>query len=259
MGGDVKASSALGTGSTFIFEIAVERGAVQDFQSRQARSRRVRGIQNLKAPPRILIADDVQDNREWLTKLLMSLGFAVRTAENGEVAVRAWEEWSPQLILMDMHMPVLDGLKASRSIKSCPAGKETVIIALTADALEDHHQIVLEHDVDDFIAKPCQENELLEKIRSHLGLVYAYDEEVSAGATEPVAMTSIETNLEPLIQLPADLIPRLRRAILSGDKSLLDDLIVTIEEFGNPKAARAIQELADSYQYDRLIQLLECA
>ena len=70
-------------------------------------------------------------------KLLASIGFSVRAAENGEAAIRDWEEWSPRLILMDVHMPVMDGLEATRRIKADPRGKETVIVALTASAMND--------------------------------------------------------------------------------------------------------------------------
>ena len=69
-------------------------------------------------------------------KLLPSIGFSVRGADNGEAAIRNWEEWNPQLILMDVHMPVMDGLEATRRIKADPRGKETAIVVLTASAMD---------------------------------------------------------------------------------------------------------------------------
>src|ERR1039457_5042266 len=105
-------------------------------------------------------------------KLLTSIGFSVRCAENGEAAIRNWEEWKPRLILMDVHMPVMDGLAATQRIKADPGGRETVVIALTASAMDDQRLAALQSGVDDFIAKPCDEDELLEKIRAHLNISY---------------------------------------------------------------------------------------
>jgi len=55
--------------------------------------------------PEILVVDDQVENREWLMKLLASIGFSVRGAEDGEAAIQSWMEWNPRLILMDVHMP----------------------------------------------------------------------------------------------------------------------------------------------------------
>jgi PAS domain S-box-containing protein len=261
MGGHITMSSQPGRGSTFRFEIPVERGDDRDLPSQSMPQRRVLGIESGPAAPRILIADDQADSREWLTKLLASLGFSVRSAGNGKAAVLAWQEWSPQLILMDIHMPVMNGLEATREIKSRPSGNDTVIVALTADAMEDHRQLAFENDIDDFISKPCIEGELLEKIRKHLDLVYVYAEETPCEATGPA--TNVATPQKPgSIQpggLPLDLIPCMREAIVHGDKARLDGLILTIEERGDARSAKALRELADRYQYDRLIEWLEKA
>jgi CheY-like chemotaxis protein len=82
------------------------------------------------------------ENRDWLMKLLASIGLSVRGAENGEAAIRDWEEWRPHLILMEVQMPVMDGPEATRRITAAPRGKETVIIALTASAMDDGRRAV---------------------------------------------------------------------------------------------------------------------
>ena len=137
---------------------------------RPSAPRRVIGIRAGQEVLRILVADDLLENRDWLVKLLRVLGFSVQGVENGEAAIRSWEEWNPGLILMDVHMPVMDGLEATRRIKATPRGKETVIIALTASAMDDQHLTALQSGVDDFITKPCDEDELLEKMRAHLNI-----------------------------------------------------------------------------------------
>jgi Amt family ammonium transporter len=154
----------------------------------------------------------------------------------------------------------MNGIEAARDIKSRPAGSGTVIIALTGDVMNDHPKVALENDLNDFIWKPCPENELLEKISRHLGLAYIYDDERHAiGTVADLAVPSGEPEQAELKELPADLIRRLHRATFNGDKALLDELIPMIGERGDSHSARTLQELADTYQYDRLIELLERA
>jgi PAS domain S-box-containing protein len=262
MGGAVTVSSVPGVGSSFLFETPVLRAAERDFKKHSGFGPRVIGLLRAEgaAAPRILIADDRPDNREWLNKLLSTLGFAVRTANDGEAAVRLAEEWHPQLILMDMHMPRVNGLEATQRIKSGPRGRDIVVIAVTADALDDYRQVIVRNEVNDFIAKPCTEEQLLEKIRKHLGLVYFYEEETSR-SQEETAYSAMTGALNPpnLRELPEELIRRLRSATLSGDKVLLNELILVTEERGETELARVLQELADEYQYEKLVQLLEDA
>jgi CheY-like chemotaxis protein len=258
MGGDISASSRPGKGSRFCFEIPVEHSAELDFIRNSGAHRRVIGIQAPRQPPCVLIADDVADNRDWLSRLLASVGFSVRSVEDGEAAVQVWEEWHPHLILMDMHMPVMGGLEATWRIRSRPKGKDTVIIALTADVLDGHRRAVLGSEVNDFLPKPCPEADLLDKIRKHLGLVYLYREETEADPADARAIAAA-LNPEQMRAIPADLIGQLHEATVSGDKARLDELISTVNSAGATQPAVALKELADSYEYDRLIQLLESA
>ena len=150
--------------------------------------------------PEILVVDDQLENRDWLMKLLASIGFSVRGADNGEAAIRSWEEWNPRLILMDVHMPVMDGLEATRRIKADPRGKETVIVVLTASAMDEDRRLVSQSGADDFLAKPCREDELLEKIRVLLNIAYDY-EEIERAEGQPAAEVSA-LSAERLGQLP---------------------------------------------------------
>ena len=92
MGGDVTVTSTPGRGSMFRFEIPIERGDA-GVAIRRSASRRVRGIRHRTEVSRVLVVDDQFENRDWLMKLLTSIGFSVRGADNGEAAIRNWEEW----------------------------------------------------------------------------------------------------------------------------------------------------------------------
>jgi hypothetical protein len=109
--------------------------------------------------------------------------------------------------------------------------------------------------VDDFVSKPCNEDELLEKMRALLHIAYEYEETVGADG-QPVT-GSAAASAGKLGQLPPELIEELRAATLSGSKRRLDQLIVKVRESADAGSADALQELADRYQYDALIGLLE--
>jgi signal transduction histidine kinase/DNA-binding response OmpR family regulator len=250
MGGDITVTSSPGTGSIFRLEIPLERGDA-GVAVRRSDSRRVIGIRAGPEVPRILVVDDHPEGRDWLMKLLGSIGFSIRGADNGEAAIRDWEEWNPHLILMDVHMPVMDGLEATRRIKASPWGKETVIIALTASALHDDRLTVSQSGVDDFVMKPCREGELLDKIRAFLKIAYRYEESDETDR-QPVAGVAA-LSAERLGPVPRELLEELRNATLSGNKRLLDKLILKAPE----TSAKALQELADGYEYDALTRLLE--
>jgi len=254
LGGDVTVSSSHGKGSVFRFEIPIERGDA-GIAVRRSAPRRVMGIRAGTHAPRILVVDDQKENRDWLIKLLTLIGFPVRGADNGETGIRNWEEWNPQLILMDVHMPVMDGLEATRRIKSDSRGKETVIVTLTASAMDDDRLTASQSGADDFLAKPCTEDELLEKMRRLLNIAYDYEE--TDGTEGHAAPGARATSAERLGQLPRELIEQLRIATRTGNKRLLDQLLLKVPEAGDAESARALQDLADKYEYEALTRLLE--
>jgi signal transduction histidine kinase/DNA-binding response OmpR family regulator len=249
MGGDITVSSILGKGTRFQLEIPIECGHAGVALALTS-PRRVKGLRAGTPVPRILVADDQLENRNWLVKLLTLIGFSVQGADNGQAAIKRWQEWAPDLILMDVHMPVMDGLEATRRIKADPRGGDTAIVALTASALDEDRRAVAESHADDFVAKPCREDELLEKMRSLLKIDYDYEEEIAAGDLLALSTAS-------LAQLPLSLAEELRNATADGNKRLLDQLILQVRDSAAAPSANALQALADNYDYDALTRLLE--
>jgi PAS domain S-box-containing protein len=254
MGGDVTVSSNPGQGSTFRFEIPIERGD-SGVAVKSVPPRRVIGLRAGTKVPKILVVDDQLENRDWLMKLLASIGFSLHGADNGEAAIRCWEEWEPELILMDVHMPVMDGIQATRKIKADPRGKETLIVTLTASALNEDRRTAVESGADDFLAKPCREEELLEKIRLLLHVDYDYEETGTPDSQSLAGLAALGASR--LGRLPRELIEELQRATASGSKRRLDELILRVRETEDSASAQALQQLADKYEYDALTLLLE--
>jgi two-component system, sensor histidine kinase and response regulator len=254
MGGDVTVTSSPAQGSMFRFEIPIEHGN-GDIAVRRSAPRRVIAISAGTNVPRILVVDDQLENRDWLMKLLTAIGFSVRGADNGVDAIRKWEEWNPRLVLMDVHMPIMDGLEATRRMKADPRGNDTVIVTLTASALDDDRRAISLSGADDFLAKPCREDQLLEKIGTLLKVTYDY-EDLSEAAHLPVNGAG-PLSVERLRELPLDLVEELLTATLSGNKRLLNELILKVSELEDVETALALQQLADRYEYDALTRLLE--
>ena len=121
---------------------------------------------DLVLPPRLLgldllVADDHPVNRKYLDILLTRMGHRVRLADNGEQAVAAVLERLPDLVLMDLHMPVQDGLDATRRLRAMPPPVgQVAIVALTADALADTQNRVIAAGMDGFLSKPVQPDQI---------------------------------------------------------------------------------------------------
>ncbi len=117
---------------------------------------------------RILLVDDEQDILDLLKYNLEKEGFAVETASNGRHAVQVFQSFQPQLILMDVMIPEMDGMEACREIRDLPQGKNVVIAFLTARN-EDYSQMAgFESGGDDYIAKPIKPRILVSKVKAWL-------------------------------------------------------------------------------------------
>jgi len=113
---------------------------------------------------KILVAEDSPMNQKVLDLILSSLGYAADMADNGEEAVKACQLRAYDLVLMDMQMPIMDGLAATRAIRSGPSKGTPKIIALTANALDGDKESCLEAGMDDYLTKPIKKESLARKL-----------------------------------------------------------------------------------------------
>lgn len=116
---------------------------------------------------RILIIEDTEDNRTILRDLFRSVGYTVIEATTGEDGVAAAHRERPDLILMDIQLPVIDGYEATRRIKAAPDLAHIPIIAVTSHALSDDERKARAAGCDDYVAKPFSPRALLAKVRSY--------------------------------------------------------------------------------------------
>lgn len=117
----------------------------------------------------VLLVEDTEDNRQMMRKLLEMTGYQVAEATNGEEAVNAALRVCPQVILMDLSLPLIDGLAATRRIRTIPELRSVPIIAVSAHDTADFHAEALAAGCDAYITKPINYPELEEIIESLLG------------------------------------------------------------------------------------------
>jgi two-component system cell cycle response regulator DivK len=117
---------------------------------------------------RVLVVEDQEDNRQILRDLLGSVGYDVSEAWNGEAGIAAAKEHRPDLILMDIQLPLLDGYEATRRIKADPELKNIPLIVITSYALSGDEGKAREAGCDAYVAKPYSPRQLLAKIREFL-------------------------------------------------------------------------------------------
>ncbi len=121
-----------------------------------------------RKPPLVLLVDDFPDNRQMYAEFLAFSGLRVAEAENGHEAVQKATTLMPDLVVMDLSLPGMDGWEATRRLKSHPKTKNILVMALTGHALAGHSKGAIDAGCDAFITKPCLPDRLLEEIQRML-------------------------------------------------------------------------------------------
>lgn len=252
MGGQISVTSEPGKGSVFHFEIPVEVLQPSKDIITELEHKRVTGLAEGQGRYRLLITEDQPENRLLLRKLLEPLGFNLREAVNGKEAVALFEQWRPHLIWMDIRMPVMNGLEATRRIRESDAGAQTRIVALTAHALEEERREILEAGCDDFIRKPYRDIEIFEALAKHLGVRFLYAEE-----QEPAAATEEEElDVAQLKKIPQDLIEKLREAtVLLDDQHCLK--VAGMISDHNHELGERLRCMVENLQYKEMLAVLD--
>ena len=168
MGGQISVQSAVGVGSTFSF-------AARCYEAPSEKTPPATAVAVDTAPlvaPRsrglILVVEDNSYNQTLARIILQHAGFTVHVAEDGAMALTMLAQHEVQLVLMDVHMPVMDGYAATRAIRSQSRYQKLPVIALTAHVTADFHQLCLDAGMNDFVTKPIDARILLEKVQEWL-------------------------------------------------------------------------------------------
>jgi signal transduction histidine kinase/ligand-binding sensor domain-containing protein/CheY-like chemotaxis protein len=266
MGGDLTVTSPLlppptsgGPGSVFRLEVP---GAVAHASAVEAErsQRRVVGLLPGQPVRRVLIVEDNWANRRLLMQLLEPLGFEVREAENGKEAIEMWEHWSPHLILMDMRMPVMDGYEATQRIKATTKGQATVVVALTASALEEDRAVILSEGCDAFVRKPFREADLFSVFVDLLGVRFEYEDQPVVLPSRPDAPPRESPVAAALVvamaALPDELVARLEEATVQADLEGISSAVDRVRQWDGV-LADALADLARDFDHDGILGLIK--
>ena len=170
MHGEIGVESQIGQGSTFWFSMRLPIAHGRDDSAPRNDGERVSSDaaepESVRDRPLILIAEDNEVNRAVAVQLLEDLDFEIVWAENGEEAVRLYSKVKPDIVLMDLSMPVMNGFDATRKIRELESrsGRHTPIIALTAHTMSGDREKCLEAGMDDYVPKPIDKNRIVAAI-----------------------------------------------------------------------------------------------
>lgn len=230
MGGDITVSSQPGVGSTFTFSFPLK-----SCSEPEAAAACEREIADAVGTLRVLVSEDHPINREYIKAVLSQLGHEPVLCSNGREAVDALVQGDFDVVLMDLHTPVMDGFTASRLIRALPGKKgRTPIIAFTADAQDTARRLSREAGMDDFLQKPVRPSELASALarfggRNHLqrqtngipkkpitsGLV---DPETIGELCSSLGIPGYQSLAFGLCDEQGDALQSLEHALVSGDR-----------------------------------------
>jgi signal transduction histidine kinase/CheY-like chemotaxis protein len=248
MGGKLEVRSTSGSGSTFFF--AVELLSATGSGAVMGGTREVECLAD-GFELRALIVDDIRENREVLSAMLAAIGCEIVLAENGRQALEAVSVSHPDIVFMDMRLPELDGLEATRRIVSDYGAGGLKVVAMSASALQHEREMYLKAGCDDFIAKPFRTTRLYDCLHHLLGVEFDY-REPEADATMPALQDFAH------LVLPEGLVTRLMMAAELHSATILKNCLCEVEETGpaGQRLAGHLREFLASYDMEMIQKII---
>ena len=257
MGGQLHVESSLNEGSTFWFEIELTE-VPNHIQPILIDSRTIAGY--LGDRRKILIVDDKTENRMVLSDLLTPLGFIVAEAIDGDDCLTQAQSFEPDLILLDMVMPKLDGHETTKQLRQLPMFQQTAIVMVSASAFNQDRSLSIAVGCNDFISKPIDPDTLFHAMRSLLNLEWEYDDSNIYDDTEiSISNVKIDAIAQPLIVPPNFTVERLLQLARMGDIIAIQDEVVLLQETDSTFSpfANQILDYAREFQIKRIREFLE--
>ena len=259
MGSQIRVQSTKGKGSIFWLDLDLPAAECSLLPSRPEKPRLVGFVGRRR---KLLLVDDNEANRAMLDRMLSRLGFDIAQATDGQDCLHKALEFRPDLILMDLLMPVMDGWEATRRLRQLPELKDAVILALSASVYETTKQESLLAGCDNFLTKPIETSELLELLRVHLALEWIYEDGASGKQRQPETPQPLSdvAAADRAIESPAsESVLALLRSAAMGDIEAILEEIAQLEN-SDPKLVPFVQhlrQLAKGFQLKQIRDFLK--
>lgn len=248
MDGTIELESELGRGSRFIVEIPVEAAPDSALPDARPLQEEVPRLAPGQPEYRVLIVDDNPENGMVLEQMLAQSGFQVRTAPNGALGVEQFQQWRPHFIWMDVRMPEMGGMEATRRIREMEGGREVKIAAMTASAFMSERGAVMASGMDDFVGKPFRVREVFECMEKLLGVQYSQGAPAEPCLLRPAA----------LAELPRQMRRELADAVVSLDQQRIQSAIDKVKQVDQASAS-ALSRLVEGLSYTAILSAIETA
>ena len=253
MGGEVFVESEFGKGSVFRTELALQESkTIQNVYEEKSTITGFEGAQRT-----ILIIDDKPENRIMLIRLLQPLGFKIYEASNGLEGLEKADELRPDLIFIDLVMPIMDGFESVRQMRIIPELKRIPVIATSASVFDDHEELSKEAGCNAFMTKPIDVDTLLSLIQQHLSLTWIYQEILEVNAVDTV--TDIEQETANLIGPSPEQAKALFALVMSDELQAVVSEVETLAQKNSTLLPfqEKVRHFASEVQEEKLCLLIE--
>ena len=253
MGGNLEVASVMGEGSQFYFTLHLPLAQSQGAR-KKTRDRKVFKLAE-GCSVKALIVDDLVNNRTLLSLFLKRIGVEVAEAEDGKVALEKIRENTPDIIFMDIRMPVMDGIEATKEIFKEYGRDRIKVIAFMASTLEHEREEFMGHGFHDFVMKPGKQEEIYECLNEQLDIEFIYEVEV-----EPADTEKENDLLDPAdIEIPENIHSDLVAATEMGEFTKMEEILADLEskEGENHPLLKILSPLVKAYDVDGILAILE--
>ncbi len=260
MGSEIQVRSTVGQGSIFWLDLELPESQ----ESVLVHLPGQRSITGYKGDRRtVLVVDDKDFNRTVIADMLQPLGFRVVEAANGQEGLHQAVAQKPDIVLVDLVMPLMDGFEMTRRLRHIPDLKNLIVVAISASVLEFDQRLSQEACCNDFLPKPVHESALLEKLQFYLGLEWIYEPEIevtgeqyqqgginqTAVTSSPLSFSSIPSTqqLDSLLDLA-----------LMGDLKAVIEQTLWLEQLNSQwmPFASQLRQLANSFRGKQVIEFI---